>query len=167
MGVLAAITTGFLCDTETIALASGSPATDKGKDIGGTGHDQRGSVRPCDLAAANATGGDGSEIGAVEVKDTELDGDGDGVPDGEDACPNSDLRETVFVGTCDTGVPNHLFENGCTMADLIAAVAGQAKNHGSFVSGVVRLTDDWLRQRIITGAQETAINSCAVRSNIP
>ena len=106
-----------------------------------------------------------SDIGAVEVKDADL--DGDGVPDAEDACPNSDLRETVFVGTCDTMVPNHLFENGCTMADLIAAVAGQAKNHGSFVTEVIRLTNNWRRQGIITSAQKAAIDSCAGRSNIP
>ena len=154
--------------TQTIALQADSSAIDKGKDFTGTSQDQRGSVRPFDFAAIdNAAGGDGSDIGAVEVKDTDLDGDGDGVPDGEDACPNSDLRETVFVGTCDTGVLNHLFENGCTMADLIAEVAGQAKNHGAFVNRVAGLTNDWQRQGIITGAQKGAIDSCAGRSNIP
>jgi hypothetical protein len=154
--------------TDTVAILAGSPAIDKGKDFTGTGLDQRGSVRPFDFAdIANAADGDGSDIGAVEVKDTELDGDRDGVPDGVDACPNSDLSETVFVGTCDTGVPNHLFENGCTMADLIAAVAGQAKNHGAFVSGVARLTNDWKRQGIISGAEKGAIQSCAGKSKLP
>jgi hypothetical protein len=154
--------------TDTVAILAGSPAIDKGKDLTGTGLDQRGSVRPFDFPdIANAADGDGSDIGAVEVKDTELDGDRDGVPDGVDACPNSDLSETVFVGTCDTGVPNHLFENGCTMADLIAAVAGQAKNHGAFVSGVARLTNDWKRQGIISGAEKGAIQSCAGKSKLP
>ena len=144
--------------TDTIALLPDSPAIDKGKDIGRTGRDQRGSARPFDFATIhNAIGGDGSDIGAFEVQDT----DGDGVPDNVDACPNSDVRPTVFVGTCNTMVPNRLFANGCTMADHIAEVAAQAKNHGAFVSGVTRLTNDWKRQGIITGAQKGAIQTCA------
>ena len=117
--------------TDAIALLPGSPAIDKGKDIGGTGHDQRGLARPFDFATIpNAIGGDGSDIGALELKDTDVkDADGDRVPDSEDACPNSDLRPTVFVDTCNTMVPNGLFANGCTMADLIAGAAAQPVNN--------------------------------------
>jgi hypothetical protein len=97
------------------------------------------------------------------VQDT----DGDGIPNNVDACPNSDLRPTVFVGTCNTMVPNHLFANGCTMADRIADVAAQARNHGAFVSGVAHLTNGWKRQRIITGAQKGAIQSCAGKAKLP
>ena len=150
--------------TDTIALATGSPAIDKGKDIGGTGRDQRGFVRPFDLAAIpNATGGDGSDIGAFEVQDA----DGDGVPDNLDACPNSDIRPTVFVGDCNTMVRNLVFANGCTMADRIAEVGARTTNHGAFVSGVARLTNDWFRQGIITAAQKGAINQCAGQSELP
>ena len=58
--------------TRTIALQPGSPAIDKGKDIGPdgvtpTGQDQRGFPRPVDdPAIPNATGGDGSDIGAFQ-----------------------------------------------------------------------------------------------------
>jgi hypothetical protein len=150
--------------TDTIALPLGSPAIDKGKDIGGTGHDQRGSARPFDLAGIpNATGGDGSDIGAFEVQDT----DGDGVPDNVDTFPNSDVRPTVFVGTCNTMVPNHVFTNGFTMADHIADLAAKSKNHGAFVSGVASLTNDWKRQGIITIAQKGAIDSCAGKAKLP
>ena len=53
--------------TRTHALLGGSPAIDKGKDFNRTGRDQRDSTRPVDdPAIANAAGGDGSDIGAVE-----------------------------------------------------------------------------------------------------
>ncbi len=52
--------------TFTHALLVGSPAMDKGKSFGLT-TDQRGRVRPYDDATiANASGGDGSDIGAFE-----------------------------------------------------------------------------------------------------
>ena len=55
--------------TQTIALQLNSPAIDKGKDLSGTGQDQRGDPRPVrqDPAITEPTGGDGSDIGAVEV----------------------------------------------------------------------------------------------------
>ena len=55
--------------TLTHAPLSNSPAIDRGKDIGSTGQDQRGSVRPVtyDAAIAPPGGGDRSDIGAVEL----------------------------------------------------------------------------------------------------
>jgi hypothetical protein len=54
--------------TFTHALLAGSPAVDKGNCFGVT-TDQRGSVRPYDNASIpNASGGDGSDIGAFEVQ---------------------------------------------------------------------------------------------------
>jgi CSLREA domain-containing protein len=53
--------------TKTIALKSNSPALDKGKDFSSTGKDQRGQTRPKEQAnRTNASGGDGSDIGAYE-----------------------------------------------------------------------------------------------------
>jgi CSLREA domain-containing protein len=55
--------------TQTIALVSGSPAIDKGTSNGLTGTlttDQRGFARTVDRPVANATGGDGRDIGAYE-----------------------------------------------------------------------------------------------------
>jgi predicted outer membrane repeat protein len=54
--------------TFTHALLSGSPALDQGKSFGTT-TDQRGGPRPNDIPAiANASGGDGADIGANEVQ---------------------------------------------------------------------------------------------------
>ncbi|MHC4305970.1 MAG: hypothetical protein ACYSW2_16045, partial [Planctomycetota bacterium] len=45
------------------------------------------------------------------------DSDGDGIPDDEDACPDSILTPTIVINGCDSGVTNVLFEDGCTMSD--------------------------------------------------
>jgi hypothetical protein len=48
------------------------------------------------------------------------DGDLDGVPDDAgDQCLGSDLRPTIVVGSCNTGVPNTFFTNGCTIRDFV------------------------------------------------
>jgi hypothetical protein len=53
--------------TRTCALRAGSPAIDQGKNFG-PATDQRGAPRPFDFASiTNAGGGDGSDIGAVEL----------------------------------------------------------------------------------------------------
>lgn len=57
--------------TFTRALMTGSPAIDKGKNFSGSSTDQRGTgfARTYDgPAIANATGGDGTDIGAFEVQ---------------------------------------------------------------------------------------------------
>ena len=55
--------------TFTHALLSGSPAIDQGKNLSGAASDQRGFSRLVDFPAiANATGGDGSDIGAFEFQ---------------------------------------------------------------------------------------------------
>ena len=63
---------GLLADnggpTFTHAPLPGSPALDGGKDLSGTGTDQRGRTRPVDFAGIpNAAGGDGSDVGAFEM----------------------------------------------------------------------------------------------------
>jgi len=58
--------------TQTYALQTGSPAIDQGKASAGETVDQRGEARPSDFGAiTNASGGDGSDIGAFEVQDTD------------------------------------------------------------------------------------------------
>ncbi|MGZ4966970.1 MAG: choice-of-anchor Q domain-containing protein, partial [Chthoniobacterales bacterium] len=67
--------------TDTLALLYGSPALDNGSAFGLT-TDQRNSIRPLDTIFANAVGGDGSDIGAVEMNLLGgSDSDGDGMSD--------------------------------------------------------------------------------------
>jgi hypothetical protein len=91
------------------------------------------------------------------------DADNDGVVDDEDCNPNSDLQATIIIGGIDTGVPNHLFSNGCTMSDLIAQLAAGSSNHGDFVSAIAHMTNQWNTDGLISGAQKGAVESAAAK----
>ena len=70
--------------------------------------------------------------------------------------------EAILDGI-DTGVPNHLFANGCTMSDLLAQLAEGAANHGAYVSAVAHLTNQWNTDGLITGSQKGAVQSAAAK----
>jgi hypothetical protein len=95
------------------------------------------------------------------------DSDGDGVPDIEDSCPDSDTNATVVIDGCDSGVANVLVGAGCTISDLIEECAAGAGNHGGFVSCVSHLANDLKKAGIISGRDKGKITSCAAQSNIP
>ena len=95
------------------------------------------------------------------------DRDGDGIPDAVDSCPDSDDTLTVVIDGCDSGVPNHLADDGCTIADLIREIAASATNHGEFVSGVAALTNAFKKDGIISGREKGRIQRCAARADIP
>lgn len=84
------------------------------------------------------------------------DADGDGVPDDEDQCPNSDLSTTVVIDGCDSRVPNTLFPTGCTIADLV----NDALTTGG-EEALEELLEDLEDQGILTEDQAEAIEDCA------
>ncbi len=101
------------------------------------------------------------------------DSDVDGVPDSSDLYPNSDLRSTVWVGNCDSDVPNVINEalvdeNGCSLADLVGEIisnaALSAKNHGQFVSEAAKALKEFVDQGLLTSAQRGALVSCIASS---
>ena len=55
-------------------------------------------------------------IGAVA---TEVDSDGDSVPDEFDECPEADAAATVVGNRCNSGVENFVLENGCTVKQAL------------------------------------------------
>ena len=89
------------------------------------------------------------------------DDDNDGVPDGSDANPFSDMRPTAFVGTCDSGTPNVVFPSGLTLNDRIPAIVAGAKNHGDLVSAISALANEAKSLGLITGAEQAALVNCA------
>ncbi len=82
-----------------------------------------------------------------------------------DACPGSDLRETVVVGSEETGVTNGDSGNGCTINDLIEEDAGHP-DHGAFVRHVDRVTNELLSAGVISGREKGRIMSAAGRSDV-
>ncbi|HEX6042918.1 MAG TPA: PA domain-containing protein [Pyrinomonadaceae bacterium] len=91
------------------------------------------------------------------------DADNDGVADDEDCNPHSDTQATIIIGGTDTGVPNHLFPDGCTMSDLISELAAGPSNHGDFVSAIAHMTNGWNSDGLISGAQKGAVQSAAAK----
>jgi len=89
------------------------------------------------------------------------------VPDGVDACSDSDLSETVVIDGCESGVANVVDADGCTIADGVADCVAGAQNHGSFVSCVAQLTNDLKNDGLISGTEKGAIQRCAARSDLP
>jgi hypothetical protein len=95
------------------------------------------------------------------------DADGDGVANDEDCNANSDTSPTIRIGLIDTGVPNKLFPNGCTMSDLLKELQNGGGNHGSYVSAVAHLTNLWVSDRLISGSQKGKIQSAAAQLQLP
>jgi len=99
------------------------------------------------------------------------DADGDGFCGDVDACDDSDLRETVYVLECDSGVANWLGEDGCTLADIVHDLvwmcADGAKNHGRFVRCMAHVLNDLKKAKVISGKEKGALQSCVARSSIP
>ncbi len=94
------------------------------------------------------------------IPDVCEDADGDGIIDGQDACGQSQLTDTIIVDWCDTGVTNHLFDDGCTMADLVAECQLDARNHGGVVSCVSARARQWRDAGLINGEEVGRIVSC-------
>ncbi len=101
--------------TKTMALLPNSPAQDQGKNFTGTATDQRGLPRTTDLASVpNANGGDGTDIGAVEMTSiaplivtTTADHD-----DGSCAGGDCTLREAINAANAANGTNSILFASG-------------------------------------------------------
>jgi hypothetical protein len=95
------------------------------------------------------------------------DADLEGLADDLDQCPSSNLEDTVSIGGVNTGVANTLFDNGCTISDLIGNAAAAAKNHGQFVSAVAHLTNALRDGGFISNEQKGILQSTAAKSTLP
>ena len=95
------------------------------------------------------------------------DQDGDGVPDDRDQCMTSNVSPTIIIDGRDSGVGNALLADGCYMLDFIERAAGEARNHGGFVSDVAHLTNSWMRAGLLTDGSKGAIQRTAARARIP
>jgi hypothetical protein len=90
--------------------------------------------------------------------------DRDGVPDGADDCMGSDIRETVIIGTCDSGVDNVIFTTGCSITDLVGRCEIGARNHGAYVSCVSHVLNVLKGAGWISGSDKGKIESCAAKN---
>jgi hypothetical protein len=89
------------------------------------------------------------------------DADNDGVPDGQDACPTSDMRNPVVIGACSCGVNNSVGADGCTITDQVQPVAlNPSPNLRLVLSNVQRLGFELKNQGLLTLQDVRALVSC-------
>ncbi|MQY36824.1 hypothetical protein SRB17_48260 [Streptomyces sp. RB17] len=80
-------------------------------------------------------------------------------------CPETDDRSTVFVGTVNTGIPNRVTANGCTINELIEDHRTWA-SHGEFVSYVGDLVADLRHEGVVDQREAGDIKKAAGRSDV-
>jgi len=106
-------------------------------------------------------------LGFVVEFDGESDRDGDGVPDQEDAHPDSNLSTTVVIDNRDSGVLNLWLGGGSTLTDLITEAAVAVRNHGAFVKVVSRLANQLTAAGLITSQESGQLRSTAAQARLP
>jgi hypothetical protein len=108
-------------------------------------------------------------LGEETLYDFEQDDDGDGVPDGLDECPGSDVRPFVDANGDEAGatsVPNTTGPDGCTIQDEVNECAATSKNHGKYVHCVHETTKRLHEEDRITKAQKKEIDKAAAQSDV-
>jgi len=105
-----------------------------------------------DIVGSAVRGSVGIHAFLLVASNGNVDSDGDGVLDIDDQCPNTPVGEVVNAA-------------GCSISQLVPA-GGPWKNHGEYVSAVVRVAGDFVAQGLISRAQKGAIVSAAARSDV-
>ncbi|WP_189313816.1 OmpL47-type beta-barrel domain-containing protein, partial [Streptomyces brasiliensis] len=80
-------------------------------------------------------------------------------------CPETDDRSTVFVGSINTGVPNRVTTNGCTINELIEDHRAW-NNHGAFVSHVGDIVTTLRKEGVVDQREAALIKKSAGQSDI-
>ncbi|WP_055497780.1 OmpL47-type beta-barrel domain-containing protein [Streptomyces albus] len=88
---------------------------------------------------------------------------GGGVPSPD--CPEYDERETVIVGTIDTGVPNRMTKRRCTVNELIEDER-EWTSQALFLKHVRGVTEQLVTEGVLVPREQKLINRAAKRSGI-
>ncbi|MDX1997151.1 MAG: PA domain-containing protein [Thermoanaerobaculia bacterium] len=88
--------------------------------------------------------------------------DADGVPDGLDECIGSDTAGTVIFGSCDSGVEDEVFANGCRLSDLIDRQCGSVPLN-RFQNCVNQYAKTLRDAGILTQQERNELQHCANR----
>ncbi|SCF76010.1 Copper binding protein, plastocyanin/azurin family [Streptomyces sp. Ncost-T6T-2b] len=111
--------------------------------------------------AHRATDKAGNTSEAKKVSFTIAQGGGVPAPN----CAEFDERHTVFVGTIDTGVPNRITRNRCTINELIEDEKDWS-SHALFLKHVKAVLDKLKTDGVIDQRERKAINQAAKQSGI-
>ncbi|MFD0608343.1 OmpL47-type beta-barrel domain-containing protein [Streptomyces aureus] len=80
-------------------------------------------------------------------------------------CPETDARATVFVGSVNTGIPNRVTANGCTINELIEDHRSWS-SHGGFVSHVEHIVAALRHEGVVDQREAGQIKKAAGRSDV-
>ncbi|MFG3407308.1 OmpL47-type beta-barrel domain-containing protein [Streptomyces sp. NPDC048142] len=111
--------------------------------------------------AHRATDKAGNTSEAKKVSFTVVRGGGVPAPN----CAEYDERHTVFVGTIDTGVPNRITRNRCTINELIEDEKDWS-SHALFLKHVKSVLDKLKTDGVIDRRERKAVNRAAKQSGI-
>lgn len=119
----------------------------------------------------------GGAEGVANISFGDCDDDDDGVPNGDDPYPHSNLSEEVSIDGCYPNVENVFVVPGATMMDYIDEIINEVNTqydgsnweelHRDFSNQLASLTADWKADRLISRRQRSAIYKCVGNSNIP
>lgn len=119
----------------------------------------------------------GGAEGVANISFGDCDDDDDGVLNGEDPYPHSNLSEEVSIDGCNPNVENVFVVPGATMMDYIDEIINEVNAqydgsnweelHREFSNQLASLTADWKADRLISRRQRSAIFRCVGDADIP
>jgi len=89
------------------------------------------------------------------------DADVDGITNKQDCAIRSDVRQTVFVKGVNSGAPNTMMTDGCTVSDRILKLPSRSGTQTEFIRRLTQLLDQLVSQSVINSSQRTAILNAA------
>jgi len=95
-----------------------------------------------------------------------LDSDGDGIPNDQDAFPDSDVSPTITIGGVDLGIENILFDDGSTMIDWLDFVIDESLTHDELQTGIAALTNEWKSEGLISGKEKGVIQRTTAKLSV-
>ncbi len=90
--------------------------------------------------------------------------DGDGVPDGTDACLGSILTPTVQIGRCISKAGNDVLANGCSVSDLVHQCGDPHRTPIRYLLCVGKVGRAMVQAKVLTPKEDLSLQLCALKS---
>jgi len=99
-----------------------------------------------------------------QVAVSEGDLDNDGIATKVDQCASTPQTETVYFGTCNSGVADVVQADGCSISDELSACdINTAKNRGQYRSCISGVSNQLKKSGLLSGRDKGKIQQCAAK----